>query len=80
MGTYSCGAKEAHELQPQVRFELAAMVSGDGCWYTEVSNPASEEGVCHGCGCDVCQWYYLRPARKAVHASQKVGKTLAGWK
>ena len=67
-------------MLPQVRFELAATVGGDGRWYTEASNPASEEVVCHGCGRDVCQWYYFRPARKAVHASQKVGKTLAGWK
>ena len=67
-------------MLPQVRLELAATVSGDGRWHTEASDPASEEGVCHGCGCDVCQWYYFRPACKAVHASQKVGKTLTGWK
>ena len=69
-----------HELLPQVRIELAPTVSGDGRWYTEVNDPASKEGVCHGCGRDVCQCYYFRPACKAVRASQKVGKTFAEWK
>ena len=63
-GTYLCGAYEAHELLTQVRFDLAATVSGDGRWYTEASNPASEEGVCHGCGRDVRQWDDFRPACK----------------
>ena len=42
------------------------MVGGDGHWHTEVSNPASKEGLCHGCCRDVCQWDNFRPARKAV--------------
>ena len=69
-----------HELLPQVRLKLAATVGGDGRGHTEVSNPASNEGVCHGCCHDVCQWDNVRPACKAIHISQYVGKTLAGWK
>ena len=68
------------EFLPQVRRKLAATVSGDGRWHTKASNPASKECMCHRCGRDVCQWDNFRPAHKVVHASQNVGKTLAGWK
>ena len=77
-GPYALGSQESHQLLPESRLKLAAMVSGDSGRNSELCYPTTDESLGHYLSSDVADGNGFWPASKPVDTSEDVCGSL-GW-
>ena len=73
------GAKQFHQLAPQVRLELSAAICGQGRRYPESRNPSGHKGLCHSLSRAVDNGYGLGPTSKTIYARQDIDIPIGRW-